>query len=123
MRSSIHQTKRTLQNHIDAFGRGDVDGIMQDFADDAIVYLPDATLHGKTEIRPLFEHLVSQLPPGSDLNFKRQVTDADLAYLVWSGESATLRVPFAVDTLLMRDGKILRQTFAARMEPKPQPPP
>jgi len=42
-----------------------------------------------------------------------------MAYIVWSGESGKLKIPFATDTLIVRDGKIVAQTFAAQMERKP----
>lgn len=44
--------------------------------------------------------------------------EGDTAYLIWSGESETLRVPFATDTLVVRNGAIGRQTLAAEMEEK-----
>jgi hypothetical protein len=37
------------------------------------------------------------------------------------GESEKLKIPFATDTVVVRDGKIVAQTFAARMETKPSP--
>lgn len=112
------QTLQALQNHIAAFGRGDVDAIMADYAEDAVFYTPDGALRGKAAFRPLFEDLVAKFPPGSSVELKQQIIDRDLAYIVWSGESDQLRIRFATDTLLVRDGKIHRQTFAAQMESK-----
>lgn len=118
MTTHTEQTQQTLQSHLEAFGRGDVDAIMADYADDAVFYTPDGALRGKTQIRRLFDDLVAKFPPGSSVDIARQTVDGELAYLVWSGESDKLEIPFATDTLLVHDGKIVRQTFAAQINDK-----
>lgn len=112
------QTERTLKNHLQSFSRGDVDGIMADYAEAAVFYTPDGALRGKAQIRPFFEQLVSTFPPGSTFEVKQQIVDGDLAYLVWTGESKLLHVQLATDTLFLRAGKILQQTFAAQVQSK-----
>lgn len=112
------QTKATLQRHLHAFGTGVVDTIMEDYAADAVFITPDGILRGKSAIRSLFDELVEALPPGSTIDIEHQFIEGDMAYLVWSGESDTLRIPFATDTLIVRDSVIVQQTFAAQMEPK-----
>ena len=56
------------------------------------------------------------MPPGSDLEISQQIVEGDVAFLVWSGKSKNLEIPFATDTLIVRNGKIVAQTFAAQME-------
>jgi hypothetical protein len=41
-----------------------------------------------------------------------------MAYILWSGSSALYNATFATDTFVMRDGKIVAQTFAAQLEKK-----
>ena len=113
------RTEQTLLNHLQAFGRGDVDAIMDDYAEDAVYITPEGTLRGRGEIRSLFESLVADLPPGSAFEVSQQLIEGEMAYIVWSGESGKLKIPFATDTLIVRDGKIVAQTFAAQMETKP----
>jgi SnoaL-like domain len=113
------RTEETLLNHLQAFGSGDVDAIMADYHEDAVFIAPEGALRGRGEIRPLFESLVADLPPGSALEVSQQIIEEEIAYLVWSGESGKLKIPFATDTLIVRDGKIVAQTFAAQMETKP----
>lgn len=115
---TAHQTKQTLQNHLQAAERGDVDAIVADYAEDAIFFTPDGLLRGRSEIRAFFEQLMADFPSGSTIEVKQQIVDGELAYLVWSGESETLSIPFATDTLIVRDGKIVQQTFAAQMHAK-----
>ena len=49
---------------------------------------------------------------------KQQLIDGEVAYIVWSGESDALDISFATDTLIVRNGKTVMQTFAAQMEAK-----
>ena len=56
--------------------------------------------------------------PGSSFSMLQQLVEGEIAYIVWSAESQRYRVPLATDTYLIRDGKIVTQTFAAKLEPK-----
>lgn len=84
--------------------------------EDAVLITSDGVLRGKEEIRALFEGLVADFPPGSAFEMSQRIVEGELAYIVWSGESERLKIHFATDTLIVRDGKIVMQTFAAQME-------
>ena len=116
--SSAH-TEQTLHHHLQSFYVGDVDAIMADFAAEAVLITPDGTLYGQAQIRPVFETFVTQiLPPGSTLTIIKQIIEGEIAYLLWTGESAHYRIPWGTDTFVIRAGKIVAQTFAAQMEAK-----
>jgi ketosteroid isomerase-like protein len=112
------RTQRTVTNHIQSFNRGDVDGIMADYAETAVFYTPDGALRGKAEIRAFFEQLLLSFPPGSTFEITKQIFDSNLAYLVWAGESKKLNIPLATDTILVHNGRITQQTFAAQIQAK-----
>ena len=109
------KTKQVLNNHLKAFAKGDIDAIMDDFAKDAVLYKPDGVLNGKDQIRKLFEGLLENMPPGSDIQVKQQFIDRQLAYLFWSGVSENVNIPLATYTMIIRYGKIAKQTFAAQI--------
>jgi hypothetical protein len=46
----------------------------------------------------------------------QQLVEGEIAYIVWSAESERFKVAVATDTYLIRNGKIVTQTFTARME-------
>jgi hypothetical protein len=46
------------------------------------------------------------------------IFEGDYAYLIWSGETADNHYEFATDTFIGRDGKIMAQSFAAKVTPK-----
>jgi hypothetical protein len=117
---SSEQTEKTLLRHWRAFGAGDVEAIMADYAEDAVLITPDGTLKGHAPIRSLFEQIFAKVfPPAStSLHLTRQVVEGDIAYILWVGSSAYYSALLATDTFVMRDGKIVAQTFAAQLEAK-----
>jgi len=111
------QTENTLLHHLHAIGAGDIDAIMKDYAEEAVLCTPEGMLRGPDQIRPMFEMVVTKvLPPGSTVKIVRQIVEGDLAYVVWSAESASYTIPLGTDTFVMREGKIVTQTFAAQLE-------
>ena len=114
------QTEKTLRRHWQAFGAGDVEAIMADYADDAVLITPEGTLKGAAQIRSLFEKILANMFPAykSSLNLAKQVVEGDVAYILWSGNSPSYNAPFATDTFIMRNGKIVAQTFAAQLKEK-----
>ena len=114
------QTEKTFLHHWHAFGTGDVEAIMADYAEDAVLITPDGALKGHAQIRSLFAQIFANmfLPDTTSLNLAKQVVEGEIAYILWSGSSAHYKAPLATDTFVMRDGKIVAQTFAAQVEAK-----
>lgn len=112
MSARANQTERVITQHLSAFleGRG-VDAIVSDYHEDAVFLTPQAVYRGRPAIREFFLSFLASLPVGAREGFalNRVEVDEDLGYLVWSVKGA---VPLGTDTLIVRDGKIARQTFA-----------
>jgi ketosteroid isomerase-like protein len=117
---SGEQTEKILLRHWQAFGAGDVEAIMADYAEDAVLITPDGTLKGQTQIRSLFAQIFENMfpPDKTSLNLAKQVVEGEIAYILWSGSSLRYNAPLATDTFVMRNGKIVAQTFAAQLEAK-----
>ena len=116
--ATTEQTEKTLLHHLQAFGEGDIDAILSDYAEDAVLISPDGLLRGHGEIRPLFEKLGDMLPPGSSFELLQQIIEGEVVYIVWSAESSGYNIPLGTDTFIIRDGKIVTQTLAAQIEAK-----
>ena len=113
-------TAEVLDHHLAAFGAADVDEVMIDYADEAVLYTPDGPVRGAAAIREVFTKIFADVFPrvGSTLEMRQRFAEGDVAYIVWSAETPTARVPIGTDTFVVRNGKIVVHTFAAHFVPK-----
>lgn len=108
-----------LSHHMTCVARSDVDGIMQDYTDQSILFSPDGVLASEEQIRQFFATLtVSMMPAGTSFTALRQDVRGDTAFLVWRAEAPSMRFHLGVETLVIRDGKIVTHSFAAAIEEK-----
>ena len=115
----MRATKDVLDNHLKCFGKGDLKGILSDYARDAVLFTPNGPLKGIDSIRPLFEQLIAEFgKPESTFSMKLQSVEGDHAYILWSAETADNLYEMATDTFFVRDGKIIAQSFAGKIVPK-----
>ena len=56
--------------------------------------------------------------PGATFSMKQQSVEGDYAYILWTAETAENVYQVGTDTFVVRDGKIVAQSFAARITPK-----
>ena len=112
-------TQQILDHHLEAFGEGDLEGILEDYTDSSLLFTPDGILRGPSEMRPLFEALFAEFAkPGASFDMKKQSVEGETAYIVWTAETADNVYELATDTFTVRDGKIVAQSFAAKVVPK-----
>ena len=112
-------TKDVLDHHIKCFGEGDLKGILSDYAPDAVLFTPDGPLKGVDAMSPLFQAMFAEFgKPGTTFSMKQQSIVGDYAYVLWTAETADNVYELGTDTLVVRDGKILAQSFAAKMTHK-----
>jgi len=112
-------TQEVLNHHLESFGKGDVDAILEDYTEDSVVITPTDTLKGLDAIRAVFEALTTQmLPPGCDFEMVKMEVIDEVAYIIWNAESDTHKFTAGTDTLIVKGGKITTQTFAAHIEEK-----
>ena len=112
-------TKDVLQHHLKSFGEGNLKGILSDYAPGAVLFTPEGPLRGIDAIRPLFQAMLAEFgKPGSVFSMKQQFIEGDYAYILWTAETADNVYEMATDTFVVRDGKIVVQSFAGRIVPK-----
>ena len=112
-------TKDVLDNHLKAFDRGDLNGILSDYAPDAVLFTKDRAFKGVDEIRPLFEALFAEFTkPGVTFTMKQQLVEGDYAYILWTASTADNVYELATDTFVVREGKIAAQSFTAKITPQ-----
>ena len=112
-------TKDVLDHHLKCFGEGDLKGILSDYAAGAVLFTPDGPLKGSDAIRPLFQAMFAEFgKPGATFSMKQQSVEGDYAYILWTAETADNVYEVGTDTFVVRDGKIVAQSFAGKIRPK-----
>ena len=103
-------TEATLSHHLQAFGEG-VDALMLDYTEESVLFTPDGPLQGLEPIRAFFDAFLRTSPPEllGAMTLIRQDIEGDVAYILWK---AAPYIPLATDTFVVRDRKILAQSFA-----------
>ena len=115
----MNSTKEVIENHIRRFREGNLDGVLDDFSPNAVLLTPAGPLRGKSEIQALFQNLLAEFgKPGASDTVHTAIFEGDYAYLIWSGKTADNYYEFATDTFIVPDGKIVAQSFAAKIRPK-----
>jgi ketosteroid isomerase-like protein len=113
-------TSDVLDRLLRSFAEYDVESVLSDYSSDAVLFLPAGPLRGPAAIRPLFEGLVAEFAkPGSSFTMMQRYVEGDHAYIVWTAETAENSYEFATDTFVVRNGKIVAQSFAAKITRKP----
>ena len=113
--AAASMTETVLGKHLTAFGSGNVDAIMANYAEDAVIMVPGSTIRGHAGIRPMFEGLVAEFgQPGVTFEMLNQGIDGDVALIVWKAETGKAVYELGTDTFIIRDGKIVQQTVAVK---------
>src|SRR5262245_2903866 len=108
-----------LDHHLIAFDEGDLNGVLSDYAPDAIVFRREGALKGVDAIRPMFEALIAEFrKPGATFSMKQQLVEGDYAYILWTAETADNVYELGTDTFVVRGGKIVAQSFTGQITPK-----
>lgn len=108
---TVTLTELTLMRHLQAASERDVDRILADYTDESVLYTPDGPKRGRDELRTFFTELLEKLPDGWFESFRmlRREVCGEVGYLLWKADP---HVPLATDTFIVRNGKIVTQTFA-----------
>lgn len=108
--------REVFQHHAEALGAEDIDGIVSDYADDAVFITPDGVRRGKDGVREGFTKLIGEIP-GASWKLPTQLYEEDVLLLEWQAESKAGRVEDGIDTLVFRDGLIRAQTVRYTLVP------
>ena len=112
-------TKDVLDHHLRCFGEGDLNGILSDYAQRAILFTPDGPLVGADAMSPLFQTMIEEFgKPGAVFRLQQRSVAGEYAYIVWTAETADNLYEVGTDTFIVRDGKIVAQSFAGKITPK-----
>jgi hypothetical protein len=104
-------------HHAEALGAGDLDGIVEDYADDAVFITPAGVRDGLDGIREAFTELLADVPNAA-WELKTQIYVDDVLFLEWAADAAETFVEDGIDTFIFRDGLIRLQTVRYTLQHK-----
>lgn len=110
-------TETVVRGHLQAFlEQKGIDAILDDYDEKACFLSEERTYRGKREIQDFFEQFMAGLPPQAIGHFAlRSLRVAgEVAYITWS---VGRELPLGTDTFVVREGKIVSQTFAMYSAP------
>jgi hypothetical protein len=102
-----------MTRHGMAIRAGDVDQVLADYTDESVIMSPGRTARGLSEIRDVFADLFANLIPPESVKLEPtwRAIDGHYVFVVWKGESDKHILPIGTDTFVVRDDKIVFQTF------------
>jgi len=95
-----------VQRHQDAFARKDVQALLADYADDAVVVFPGNVLSGKAKIGAAFESYFASAPASTSFDVKIGTIDGDVGITNWIANPGTPKATEGRDGFVVRGGKI-----------------
>jgi len=111
--------REIVDQHLKCFSERDLDGVLADYSPDAILFVPGQMLKGRDAIKAFFRGLIAEFAkPGASFSMRQQHSEGDYAYILWSADTADNSYEAATDTFVVQNGKIVAQSFAARIIPK-----
>jgi len=102
-------------HHAEVLIAGDLEGIVSDYTDDAVIITPDGVQRGKDGVRAAFLALLGEVP-NATWDVPVQVFEGDILYIEWSAVSEKTRVTDGVDTFVFAGDGIRVQTVHHTLE-------
>lgn len=106
-----------MAHHLHALVARDIDELLADYADDAVLITPGGVARGTGGIRGAFDKLSAALADAV-FDVKTQTIDGDVVLVEWVLDSPATRVE-GTDTFILGDDKIRVQTISQVVNPKP----
>lgn len=111
------KTKEVLSHHWEAFKNNDLEETMKDYTEESVLVTPDATYTGLEEIRTNFVNAFKAFPKDSTaFTLDKSLVVQDIGYILWKSKGPAFNLTYGTDTFIIRNGKIVRQTFAGVFE-------
>jgi ketosteroid isomerase-like protein len=108
--------QEVFQHHGEALMAGDLDEIVADYSEDAVLITPAGVLRGKDGVREGFVKLLGDLP-SAEWELPTTIFEGDLLFLEWKATSEKTKAEDGIDTFVFRDGLIRAQTVRYTVTP------
>jgi hypothetical protein len=107
--------EEVFAHHGQALGAEDLDEIIADYADDAVLIVQKQVYRGKDGARQVFTQLLGDVPQAAwELD---TVFTEDVLYLEWKATGGGRTIQDGIDTFIFQDGLIRVQTVVYTVKP------
>lgn len=115
--SREQQALAVFKRHVAAFNSGNLDAILSDFGEHAVVITPEGVFEGPEQIRALYGGLLAEFGTIDHGDSPGLTLDAlhvrhDMIFITWHAESMHKVFPFGTDTFICKGDTFERQTIA-----------
>jgi|SRR5215469_7860476 len=112
-------TNDVIERHLKSFGEHNLAGILADYAPGAVLFTPQGPIKGVGAIKTFFQELLAEFTkPGATFSLRHQSVEGDYGYILWTAQTADNAYELGTDTFVVRDGKIVIQSFAGKITSK-----
>jgi uncharacterized protein (TIGR02246 family) len=103
-----------MQHRVQALTSRDIDAVMSEYAEDAVILTDEGILKGLEAIRAMLMQTFTQAPPGTleTLTIDKQYVTGDYIFVLYSIPALNLS---GNDTFCIRNGKIVMVSGTARV--------
>lgn len=118
--SGARTPEQVVRHHFAVIAARDLDAVVSDYADDAVVITANGVVHGKEGVRATFAQLLRGPQPGARVAAARgeragpQILVShftrDVGWLIWAQNAGKPNELRGVETYLVRDGRIELET-------------
>lgn len=98
-----------FRHHAETLVAGDLEGVVSDYAEDAVILTSAGVKRGKAGVREAFVQLLGELP-NAEWTLPTELYEGDVLFLEWTARSKENYADDGVDTFIFRDGLIRLQS-------------
>jgi len=112
-------TEDVLNHHLDCFGSGDLEGILEDYTEESVLETPTGQVTGLETLRKVYTRLLEEFGKGEPtFEMVRSSVSGNHAFVFWKAQTEDNDYHVGTDTFYVVDGKIAYQSFAGHITPR-----
>ncbi len=111
--ASTSTTKRLLDAELAAVAAGDLEALVDLFAEDGVILSQQGAFCGHDQIRSMFADFFAGSSPEDRFAVVHESVRGRFGYIVWTAETVTSTTSLGTDTFVVENGKIALLSFAA----------
>ncbi|MFM8524925.1 MAG: nuclear transport factor 2 family protein [Cyanobacteriota bacterium] len=108
--ATLEQTQAVLNRNGAAFASGDLEAILTNYAEDAVMVRPGRIYRGHEELRQMFAEVFANME-GLTSSITSVTVAEGIALMTWTATSAGGRIRQGVDNYVIADDRIVAQSY------------